>query len=75
MNGKNRYSRVTRLPQVSAEAGGCIRGVPSPVRATRLSALEVSHAFWLFDSQGSCGTCFVPTDTCRVLQPDTDDQG
>ncbi|KAM7240747.1 hypothetical protein CapIbe_008653 [Capra ibex] len=38
MNGKKRYSRITRLPQ------------------------------------GSRGTCFVPTDTCRVLQPDTDDQ-
>lgn len=36
MNGKKRYSRITRLPQVSAEAGGCVRGVPSPVRATRL---------------------------------------
>lgn len=79
MNRKNHYSRITRLPQVSAEAGGRVRGVPSRCgphgccgRGPRLSALEVSHAFWLFDSQGPCGTCFVPIHTCRGLQPETE---
>lgn len=79
MNRKNRYSRITRLPQVSTEAGGCVRGVPSRCgphgcrgRGPRLSALEVSHAFWLFDSRGLRGTCFVPIHTCRGLQPETE---
>ena len=79
MNRKNRYSRITRLPQVSTEAGGCVRGVPSRCgphscrgRGTHLSALEVSHAFWLFDSRGLRGMCFVPIHTCRGLQPETE---
>lgn len=79
MNRKNRYSRITRLPQVSTEAGGCVRGVPSRCgphscrgRGPHLSALEVSHAFWLFDSRGLRGMCFVPIHTCRGLQPETE---
>lgn len=76
MNGKNRYSRVARLPQVALKLEAASGSPSSQCGHAALSSRGQPPRFGSFDSQGSCGTSLRAHRHMQgCSQPDTDDQG